>query len=409
MPFKQGKTYFTERKLPGYGTLRRTSLGTTRAADARALEAAILEVHRRGIHDPKLFVLLDELQGAAPGKRGTVEPADILVAVRAPDGTEAGLARLLQSIDDPPLSETIEARLAGTVSREERIALPNVAAAAEAELGEGCATSILLDPIQVERVLRRVESDSAKQPASVVRYEKTAISKLLVDRYGRHQRDQTMKSVRYSGGDDRRRLRDQVVTGPAIRRLCDELERGYWKPGDEAAPLYVRLACTTGATVSPLSRALVRQWNGETGVLHLVGTKRAKKAKGTVAGARSRDRDIRVPPQLVPEVEAYAVGANDDRLFPLVYTRFGSMWKRAVKRAELLEAVVDGRGNLVPMTPHDLRRVFSLFARTSGLSAEKIGQAGLGHDRIETTNRYIRSQTSIAEVEARAVADALGF
>ena len=415
MPFKNARGhYFTQRVLPGYGELRRTSLRTARKADAVALEDALLKVHRRGLHDPKLFQVLDAVQSAGKGQRGAVSPQDVLVAVKAPDGPELGLQRLIRTLDDPPLADVVQDRLDAGVTREETFALPNVLAAARHVLGPRCRTSELLDPAVVERVLRRVEAESEKLPGSVVRYEKTAISKLLTDRYGRHERDRVMKSVRYGGGDDRRRLRDSVVTQEAIGRLCDELRAGYWKPGDEAAPIYVRLACSTGATVSPLSRATLSQWNGETGVLYLAGAKRAKKKTGTLAGPNVRDRDVRVPPQLVPEVEtsaalAAAGGGGGDRLFPLVYTRFGSMWKRAVKRAKLTEACVDGRGQLVALRPHDLRRVFALFARRAGVSPEKVGLAGLGHDRLETTHRYIRSQTSIESSEAAAVADALGF
>lgn len=413
MPFKNARGhYFTQRVLPGYGELRRTSLRTKRKADAVALEDALLEVHRRGLHDPKLFQVLDAVQGEGKGQRGALSAQDVLVAVKAPDGPELGLQRLIRSLDDPPLRDVVAERLAAgdDVNRTDRIALPAVVASAEALFGPRCPVSVLRDAGRVTDVLKRVEADAEKLPNSVVRYEKRAISKLLTARYGRAERDRVVKDVAYSGGDDRRRLRESVVTQAAIGRLCAELKAGHWNAGDEAAPLYVRLACATGATVSPLSRTTVGQWNAGAGVIYLAGTKRSKRGK------TARDRDVRVPPQLVPEVETFASLAATERpddpsapLFPLAYSRFGSMWKKAVKRAKLTEAVIDGRGDVVPLRPHDLRRVFALFARRAGVSREKVGLAGLGHDRLETTDRYVRSQTSIESTEAAAVAEALGF
>ena len=398
--------YYTERQLPGYGTLRRISLGTKRKPDAAAIETAILEVHRRGMHDPRLFVILDELQGRGHGAQGRVSPADVLVAIKAPDGQELGLQRLLQRLDDPPLADVVAARLAGhDVTRAERVAWPGLLEAVAELFGQRAPVSVLLDAARVQELLRKIEAGGTKLSSSVVRYDKRAVSKLLAARYGRHERDRVLKNVAYTGSDDRRRLRESVVTPAAIARLCDELTSGYWQEGDEAAPLYVRLACSTGATVRPLSEVTEARWNGEAGLIYLTGTKRAR--QGKVA----RDRELQVPPQLIPDVEKYSkpdLGA-DRLLFPLAYSRFGSMWKKAVKRAKLDEAAVNGRGELTAMTPHDLRRVYAMFARRSGLSREKVGLAGLGHDRLETTERYIRSLTSVSDLEAAAVATALGF
>jgi integrase len=116
-------------------------------------------------------------------------------------------------------------------------------------------------------------------------------------------------------------------------------------------------------------------------------------------------------PQLVERVAAYARPdlPPERRLFPLAYTRFSSMWKKAVRRAGLLDAAIDGRGQLVALTPHDLRRVYALFARRAGLSRETIGLAGLGHDNLATTERYIRSLTSVSADEAAAVASEIGL
>ena len=108
MPFKVGGVYYTELVLPGYGKLRRKSLGTTRIDDARALEDAIRETARRAMFAPDLHQVLDALQGQGKGAPGLIEPADVLVAVKAPDGADLGLARLLKRLDDPPLADVIE-------------------------------------------------------------------------------------------------------------------------------------------------------------------------------------------------------------------------------------------------------------------------------------------------------------
>lgn len=73
------------------------------------------------------------------------------------------------------------------------------------------------------------EGDEPKLATSVVRYEKRAVSKLLTWRLGKAERDRVFAGVDYSGGDDRRRLREAVVTPAAIGRLCDELREGYFK------------------------------------------------------------------------------------------------------------------------------------------------------------------------------------
>ena len=415
MAFKDVRTgyYKTEKVLPGYGRLRRISLGTKRRDDADALERAIVETHRRALYDPSLLALLDGLQGRGRGRSGRVAPQDLLLATRHPDGPDVGLARLLRSLDDPPLRDVADDRRA-ELGREGEVGLPEVVAAAEAEFGPRCPVSVLRDAAGVEAVLRRAEADTEKLPASVARWEKRAVSKLLRLLYGRAERDRVMGDVQYSGGDDRRRLRESVVTSAAVARLVDEVRAGYWKPGDELAPLLVKLAASTGGTVRPLADATVGQWNAAQASLYLAGTKRAKKGGG---GRRvSRDRDVRVPAQLVPEVDAAAALARAARpddpaapLFPIAYSRFYTLWRKAVTRAGLEEAVLDGRGERTHLTPHDLRRIYSLFGRRAGLSREKIGQGGLGHDRLETTDRYIRSETSIDAAEASAVFVELGL
>jgi integrase len=407
-----------ERQLPGYGPLRRLSLGTKRVADAKAMENAVLELARRGLHEPRLFGILDALQGQGAGKRGAVSPADVLVAVRSPDGPDDGLARLLRRLDDPVLGDVINERLAApTCSREDRLALPVVLAVAEARWGRGCRFSALASHEAIQHVLEaarmhgRTPCEPPRLANSVVRYEKRALSRLLTDRLGRHERNRVMADVAFAGSDDRRRIRPTIVTLVALGKLCDELDAGRWQKGDEAASLYVRIAASTGAEVPAIARARVgdlRAGEEGTATLFLRDTKKAK------AGA-SRDRDALLARALAAEAFRYtrdASGAPRSEtavLFPLALSRFQTMFTKARKRAGLTEAVLDGQNTPTALRPHDLRRVYAFFGRAAGVSRETLGLAGLGHTRLDQTDTYIRSDVRVLAAEAEAIAAALGF
>ena len=71
------------------------------------------------------------------------------------------------------------------------------------------------------------------------------------------------------------------------------------------------------------------------------------------------------------------------------------MWKKAVKRAGLTGAVLSGSGERTALRPHDLRGVFAAFAERVGLERTKIGVAGLGHTRLDMTDRYLHRATSL--------------
>lgn len=403
MPFKNPRTgtYQMERTLPGYGRLPRISLGTKRRADAEALERAVLEVHRRGLQSPGLFAVLDALKPVGRGKRGRVTPEEILVSVRAVDGTEAGLARLLRQLDNPPLADVV-AEVVGldNATREDKLAGPSLLKYARLAHGPEPGVSVLMEPGAIEALLLSIEAGEKKGRNAIVRYERTLISKLLSHRYGRAERNRLMAPVRFSGSDDRRRLIESVVTPAAIVQLCDELAAGYWSEGDEAAPVYARLAVTTGATIRPLSESLNRALDPDAGTLFLANTKKSK--------GRRRDRALVLPPQLIESVVAFhRPEAPDARLFPLVYTRFATLWKKAVKRAGLSEAVLNGSGQRTPLRPHDLRGVFAAFAERSGLERTKISTAGLGHTRLDMTDHYLLRETSLSAEEAGRLAELL--
>lgn len=409
LPFKRSDTgyYATELTLRGYGKLRRTSLFTKKKSEAVLLENAIKQTHRLALVDPRRLQLLDALQGQGPGTSGDITPEHLLLAVRHPGGAEEGIDRLLRSLDDPPLAKYVEYYLSGEhsqrVTREDRIALPNLVRYAEAEHGEGCPISTLADPDAVQRLLKAVWKGEEKRKNSVIRYEKRALSKLLTLRYGRAERDRIMKDVTFTETDDRRRLRESVVTAAAIGRLCDELRAGYYSEGDEAAPLYVRIAVATGAEVGPLSRTQNKDYNAPAGEIYLTGTKRVKDGKG-------RDRPILLPPQIAAEVAKYHREDQPEAdLFPLPKSRFDTMFQKARKRAGLMKAVLDGKGNPTPLRPHDLRQVFAAVAERAGVSRTAISVAGLGHTSLEMTDRYLLRETTISREQLAAIASKFGW
>lgn len=408
MAFKNPQTgyYYTELVLPGYGRLPRRSLGTKRKADALALEGAIREVHRRGLLDPRLFGLLDALAGRGHGRPGALGPAELLVATRSPSPAEA-LDALLRRLNDPPLAAVVEAVAAQPgVTREDRLGLPKLLNYAEATHGAGCPVSVLAEAGAAQALLEAVEAGEEKKRNSVIRYEKRALSKLLARHYGRAERDRIMKGVRFEGTDDQRRLREAVVTPEAIRRLCDELDAGRWSEGDEAASLYVRIAAATGAEIRPLSETRNAGFHptaGGGGMLYLAGTKR-------IRGKAGRDREVLLTPPLAERVAAFArPDAPGAFLFPLRWSRFWSMFQKARRRAGLMEAVLDGDGNPTPIRPHDLRGVFAAFAERAGVPRTKISVAGLGHQQLNQTDRYLLRETALTAAEAARVAAELGL
>ena len=79
------------------------------------------------------------------------------------------------------------------------------------------------------------------------------------------------------------------------------------------------------------------------------------------------------------------------------------MWKKAVKRAKLTEAVLSGSRERSPLRPHDLRRVFGAFAEREGIARTTIS-AGLGHTRLQMTDVYLARATSLSAAEAGRIA-----
>lgn len=421
MPFKVRGVYYTELVLPGYGKLRRKSLGTRRLTDARAIEAAIKEVHRRGLHDPRLFVILDALQGQGKGAPGVIDPADVLVAVKA-DGD--GVARLARSIDDPPFADIAAEYLERAeaegfrITASDRRSVPVLTKHVGELFGKDAPFSTVAEASAVEAVLRSILAEGGKRGSKtqngVVRHEKNTLAKILTFRLGRFERRRILADVQFGRSDHRRMIRPDLVTPEAIRRLCDELAACYYHEGDEAAPVLVRVAVATGAAVSPLMKTRNRDWRplpSGGGLLHLSGTKKARKTAGGAGSAR--DRDLRLAPPLAALVrpfwreddpDALLFGLGGRKKHKDRYKRFYKMWEKAVARAGLTEAVLNGRREPTPLRPHDLRRAFAAFGREAGLREEVIGYAGLGHDDLGTTESYARRAVTMSDQDAAKMA-----
>jgi integrase len=400
LPFKHPSSgyYYCELTIPGYGKMKRFSLGTTRKRDARRMEEAIRQVGREALTRPRLAGLLDAVQPEKRGMPGEISAADLLRA----SNERGGYERLLRGLNDPPIGEALDQYL----EEEDPTRADEYGARVLREYLEGETYSYLLDAERLQALLEEIEEGEEKKRASVCRYEKTLISKLIRSRSGESMRRDVFGEVDYTRGDDTRRVRFSVVSDDALRRLARELRAGYYKEGDQLAPVYMRVALTTGCAVGPLSRSLNEQLSEETheggerwGRLMLRGTKQVKTPKG------HRDRPILILPALWQKLRpCWDPSAPKQEAFPLEYTRFYSIWKKAVARAGLERATVSGNGEKKRLRPHDLRSIFSRRAEEAGLSRTKISKAGLGHKRMAMTDRYLTNETRITPEDMRLLA-----
>ena len=404
MPFKHPNgTYYCEIKIEGYGKLKRMSLGTTRKRDARLMEEALRDLGRAALVRPRLTRLLDAVQPQGRGKRGEISPADILRAKNERGeraGRGDGYERLLRSLNDPPLPDVLDAYAEhADPTRAEGFADETLREYAGAE-----TYSYLLDAGRVQSLLEEIEEGEEKKRSTVCRLEKRLISKLIRWKSGGHERDRVFADVEYAPGDDTRRVRFSVVTTEALRRLVNELQEGYWKAGDELAPVFARTAITTGCTIGPLSRLTngdlsEEKHDGERwGRVQLRGTKEID----TPAG--NRDRPILILPSIWKKMRVtWEPSAPDKDAFPLEYTRFYTIWKKAVARAGLEAAVYAPDGSTSRLRPHDLRAVFSHRAEAAGVQRSTISSAGLGHSDPGTTDRYLSNESAISREEMRRI------
>ena len=393
MPFKNKQTgyYYTEIRIDGYGKLPRLSLRTKRKRDARLIEDALRDLGRKALVRPRLYDLLDALKPQGRGQSGDVSPARILRA----KSEKGGYERLLKSLNDPPLPAVLDAYVdENDATREDEHARGVLMEYVGDE-----SYSFLLEGQNVQALLEKIEEGEDKKRASVHRYEKRLISKLIRWRSGSTERNRVFDEVSFSPGDDTRRLRMRLVD-QKIPALLDELKAGYYKEGDELAPLYVRVALSTGATVGPLSRTKNAdlseiESDGERwGKLMLRGTKKVKTSKG------HRNRPILILPALWTQLRTYVHSDEPEaEAFPLAYSRFYTIWKKAVKRAGLESAAQDG----TRLRPHDLRSVFSWRAERAGLERTKIGIAGLGHSDLSTTDRYLSNEVLLTPSDMRQI------
>ena len=398
MPFKgPSGYYYSEIVIGGYGQMPRLSLGAKRIKHARLLEEALRDVGRAALVRPHLYDLLDAVKPQGRGKSGQISPADLLRAKNEPQGYE----RLYRKLNDPPIPAVLDAYLEETEpTRADKYAHEVIR-----DYAGNKTYTYLLDASNVQSLLEEIEKGEEKKRASVCRFEKTLISKLIRWRSGGSARNKVFENIKYSRGDDTRRVRFEIVTEKALSKLVHELREGYWKEGDELAPLFVRVAVTTGVTISPFSRTvnedLFEEKHGKElwGRLNLRGTKKVKTSRG------DRDRPILILPAIWTQLRTYwNKDAPKEEAFPLEYTRFYTIWKKAAKRAGLESAVLGGNGKRTRLRPHDLRSVFSRRADRAGISATAIG-SGLGHSDHSSTMRYMTNEDALSRAEVKRIGD----
>lgn len=421
MPFKNPNgRYACQLRLPGYGQLPRIALGTDSLTDAKAFEEAIRRVDRYALRDPSLDALLDALKPEGKGKRGRIRPVDLFKTLRRDGDPTVNLHALLRTLTDPPLADAIDQMLAevsmSDAIRSRQAFIRKTVLDVAASLRPPIRTLGDLDSGSINRLLSAIANDRGILPASVVRNHQRLLSKTIRFHQGEAGRARAFENVTFTAGDSRRQLREHIVTAPALGRLVDELRAGYQKRGDDVAPLLVHIAVTTGATVGPLCLSLNRHFHPGTEnsapTLFLAGTKKARKSGGSKSApdTSGRDRDLTIPSGIAEQIEHYHAPSDPDGLlFGIKKTRFSTMFNKARARAGLMEACLDGRGRVVPITPHDLRHVAALFARKTGLPPETI-QAMLGHDDPERTSDYMRSVGHRAtQADADRLAEVLGL
>ena len=403
----QGPSGYQYCELKALG-LPRLSLGTRRKTDARRLEASIREVHRLAVMErADYFKLLDALKPRGRGRQGRLSAQDLHVALRT-----RSLDDLLRRLDEKTFRAVFEAyeaehRLTASDRKIERILLEMI--------GDEPFFSALCESAQLDALFARIEQERAIKPGSVRRNYGQLLSKILRWKLGAARRDGVFSALTYTGEDAVRDLRRSVVTYQAIARLLDELEAGYQKPGDECARLYAEIAISQGATVKALARSkninfdvvrietlptgeyrLVETGGERVGRLYLTGTKHFK----TKQGQRNRDRYIWIARDLLERVVRYHQPNRPDALlFPLLGSRFDTIFQKARRRAGLMRAAT----NDTPIRPHDLRSVYAMLAEEAGIEATVISRGGLGHTSPLQSARYLQRDVMMHPHEVNAL------
>ena len=88
----------------------------------------------------------------------------------------------------------------------------------------------------------------------------------------------------------------------------------------------------------------------------------------------------------------------------ITYLHFYIIWKKALRRAALTEAVLDeGARTYEPLRPHDCRHIYAMLAERASLMRTKVQKAGLGHARLAQTLDYTDRETAFTTGEMRTI------
>ena len=357
--------------LPGRGRIRlpSRSSGSKSKAMAMAMSRTLAELPLMGFADILERYLMDP----------SLSPAEIHAAKLG--GT---LHTLRAGFDDPALYPLLESfQLPDPPSDHALSLLPDLIDSVRKRRGErgGPRLSWLLVSSNVQAVLEAKETMGRKRN-SVYRCERRAIMEFLTTQVGTARRVEIMREVRFPRQDDTRHVFLRPTEIEDLTANC-------------MGPLFrclVTLALGSGVDRGPLLR--IRPRHFEDPVLQIQDTK-----------TDARFRTLRLGPVAASALRkaiTLTVSRPDGRVFPYTVAQVRHRFDAAVRRAGLDSIVLPG-GEITRLRFKDLRGVFATYYLKAGGSPREL-QRILGHARIETTLRYVKSlpieeAAKMAEVE----------
>lgn len=364
--------------LPGRGRIRLPARSTrTRSrALAQAMGRTLQELPAMGYSDLLERYISDP----------SLTPAEIHAAKLA-----GRLEDLRAGADDPLLFPLLDGfRLRDAPSDQALRTLPALIRRVRGERGEP-RLSWLLDPKHVQAVLEAREAEGVKRN-SVYRCERRAIMDFLTAQVGTARRVEVMREVRYAREDDTR----NIFLRP------EEIDELTFRCGDPQFRLFVTVALGSGIDRGPLLR--IRPRHFEDPVLQVQDTK-----------TRARFRSLELGPVAASALRKailFSGASPDQRVFPFTTDQIRHRFDAAVERAGLDRIVLPDQ-TVTRLRFKDLRGVFATYFLRAGGSPREL-QRILGHSRIETTLRYVKTlpveeASKLAEVEKRQGLALLGI
>lgn len=383
MPYlhkSNSKNYKIELKFEIYGKVPKCSTFTDDIYLATKIEDAIKTVYRKGLEDNRNYwQILDALKPETKGKKGNITAPQIYLYVR-----ENRLHELLHLINDVSL-ETVLAEFEQKMLPERGI-LQGINMI-RAYMPENARLSWLQSSKNILEMLFAAErGDITGVPNkrnSVHRRLYGAISLVLTYKLGKSRRNEIMQDVAYKTEDDTRMI---SLTNEEIYRLLDGLKAWNVNEDDNEIWVIALIAITTGADISDICRATLRQLktfeheNAQWAELYLSGTKKSQ-------GVR-RDRTVILMPDVTSELIPIVQGKLDENrfdvpLFNVKQSRFSTVFQKV--RASI---------GLNEVRPKDLRALFSHLAEESGAPLTRIKNA-MGHKSTKMTEKYLRRETGL--------------